>query len=303
MSDNSDNSNKHTLSKEPSKTAAALVDDLPTDINIEYNDNQTVTVEDVSDDEIEDVSESETVSKYTTIDHLDEDTPIKGQEFVCLSFVSPEGVMNTTLRSVKFRGAFGTYEEAKKYAAKLQRKDKYFDVFVGEGGKFLPWDPDPHSVSNVKYADKKMQKLADAQQKKQQDKLNELVGRKKDLMDKKSQGHERRVADQIVTGANEEGGSTVNQKSNKKEKAQKPTQANRLEQIKARMRKKIEERKKNAASSTPQLQTNEAALLADRDRQLKNVNSRTEELNKEKESSDKIEENINKIKEFMASQK
>lgn len=326
MSENSDNFNNQSVSLEMSTKSTVLNDNLPNDINIEYNDDvieeetikkpikESVTVEDVSDDEVKEVSDSEdetllntqsvSKSKYTEIDHLDEDKPIKGQEFVCFSFVSPEGVMNTTLRSVKFRGAFATYELASAHAKKLQSKDKYFDVFVGEGGKFLPWDPDPHSVTNVKYADNKMQKLSDAQQKKQQDKLNELVGRKKELMDKQSKGHDRRVADQIVSGTNEEGGATVNNKSDKKEKTQKtqkPTQADRLEQIKARMRKKLEDRKNNKPLTDKP--TNEDSLIADKDRQLKNVNARTEELNKDKEYSNKIEDNINKIKNFMASNK
>lgn len=299
MSDNSDNQNEQNLSESNSNGTSTIKDDLPDDIDIEYDEGENNT-----DDEVDEVTDSEDENneevntKYTKIDNLDEDKVISGQTHVCISFVSPEGVMNTTLRSVKIRGVFDSEEKAKAHAAKLQKKDKYFDVFVGEVGKWLPWDPDPHSVSKMKYGDKKMQKLADAQQKKQQDKLNELVGRKKELIDKKSKGHDRRVADQIVSGANEEGGSTVNNSKQKKEKPHKPSGADRLEQIRARMRKSLEEKKKNKEKEVQK--TNEAALLEDRDRQLKNVNARTEELNKDMESSNKIEENINKIKQFMA---
>ena len=47
------------------------------------------------------------------IDHLKEDEPIPGQKFVCLSFVSPEGIRNCSVRGVKVRGVFSTYDEAK----------------------------------------------------------------------------------------------------------------------------------------------------------------------------------------------
>ena len=93
------------------------------------------------------------------IDHLKEDDSIPNQKFVCLSFVSPEGVKNCTLRGLKVRGVFGTKEEADKRAEDLQKMDPDFDVFVGEVGKWLPWDPDPNSVTDQVYQEKGLNDL------------------------------------------------------------------------------------------------------------------------------------------------
>lgn len=96
----------------------------------------------------------------TKIDYLTEDKPIENQKFFCVSFLSPEGIKNCTLRGLKFRGAFATYEEAKAYADKLQKDDPYFHIFVGESGKWLPWDPSPDTAKESQYAEPQLQELA-----------------------------------------------------------------------------------------------------------------------------------------------
>jgi hypothetical protein len=76
----------------------------------------------------------------TTVDYLDEDTILpKEQKYVCLSYLMSE---DKKLRGLKIRGSFETYEEACAQAKKLQEVDKYFDVFVGEVGKWLPVNSD-----------------------------------------------------------------------------------------------------------------------------------------------------------------
>ena len=75
------------------------------------------------------------------IDYLTEDKPIVNQKFVCLSFLSPEGISNCKIRGLKIRGVYDTYEDATKEAKELRDMDKHFHVFVGEVGKWLPWDP------------------------------------------------------------------------------------------------------------------------------------------------------------------
>ena len=69
------------------------------------------------------------------VDLLEEDKPIAGQKFVCLSFVSPEGLMNCNTRGIKIRGTYNTYEQAKKACELLNKKDKYFEIFFRN--KFL----------------------------------------------------------------------------------------------------------------------------------------------------------------------
>lgn len=272
-------------------------DELPDEINIPYE----------SEEDNENTTSHEPSGKYTEID-LEEDAPIDGQQFVCLSFVSPEGVMNTKARAVKFRGAFPTYEKASAYAKKLQDKDPYFDIFVGEGGKWLLWDPDPLSVENVKYSNKKMQKLADSQNKRQQQKLNELVGRKKDLLKHKKTSHNRTVAEKIRSGVHEEGGGTMeykkpvtnNTENEPTQKTRPVEKMSRLDAIKAKMRKKLAQKKKASESKKPdETDKLKEKLSEERDVQLNNINKRQEEVQSKKDAAQKIDANIEKIVKYM----
>ena len=60
---------------------------------------------------------------------------------------------------------------------KLQRNDPIHNIFLGEVGKWLPWDPKPHQIQDQEYAE---------------DQLNTLMKRYKDNEDAK----EKFVADQ-----------------------------------------------------------------------------------------------------------
>jgi len=126
------------------------------------------------------------------IDYLEVDDTIPGQQYVCLSFVSPEDLIEskegfkvakflqsvckdkdmdfkktleqykdftykfqdelqkdfdekndfkTNVRGLKVRGVYNTKEEANRRAKKLQTLDSDFNVFVGQVGYWLPWDP------------------------------------------------------------------------------------------------------------------------------------------------------------------
>lgn len=95
------------------------------------------------------------------IDNLTEDTAIPGQEWICMSFMSPEGIKGCKTNAFKFRGAFATQEEANKHAEKLRNSEPDFDIYVGEGFKWCGWNPDPHSIDDQQYMEKDMQRLHD----------------------------------------------------------------------------------------------------------------------------------------------
>ena len=54
---------------------------------------------------------------------------------------------------------FTTYEEACAHAKTLQTIDTYFNVFVGEMGKWLPFDPNPDSVKDSEYANEQLNNM------------------------------------------------------------------------------------------------------------------------------------------------
>ena len=78
------------------------------------------------------------MASFKEVDHLDEDPPLSNQKWVCVSFLSPEGIKNCKVRGLKIRGVYSTKEEADKRAQYLQKIDADFHVFVGEVGKWLP---------------------------------------------------------------------------------------------------------------------------------------------------------------------
>lgn len=65
----------------------------------------------------------------------------------------------TTVRGLKIRGTYSTKEEAVARSKKLQRLDPLHNIFVGEIGKWLPWDPEPSQVAEQEYAEDELNKL------------------------------------------------------------------------------------------------------------------------------------------------
>ena len=133
------------------------------------------------------------------VDYLEVDDLLSHQQYVCLSFVSPEALIQkreafnackflqsyckeqklefkdlyskyedftykfsselqrdfdeqnkfqTSMRGLKVRGSYSTKEEATNRAKKLQLSDSSFHVFVGEVGKWLPWDPNADGIQD-----------------------------------------------------------------------------------------------------------------------------------------------------------
>lgn len=91
-------------------------------------------------------------------DYLDEDKPfkqmIKKQNFCVISMLTPNSFPEAKraqygdqkILGVKIRGVFETYEDAKARCDALQKLDKYHNIFVGEVGKWLPFNVDIASM-------------------------------------------------------------------------------------------------------------------------------------------------------------
>jgi len=87
-------------------------------------------------------------------DYLDEDKPfkqmVKRQNFCIISMLTPNSFPESKraqhgdqkILGIKVRGVFETYEEAKARCDALQKLDKYHNIFVGEVGKWLPFNVD-----------------------------------------------------------------------------------------------------------------------------------------------------------------
>ena len=156
-------------------------------------------------------------------DFLDVDSRIEGQQWVCLSFLSPEKIIQnkeafnvakfiqsickeekwtfkevyskyedfiykysselqrdfdeenkfqTSMRGLKVRGTYSTKEEAESRAKKLSTIDSSHNVFIGEVGHWLPWDPCADKVQSEVFQNSQ---LNDMMEKYQENEINKDI--------------------------------------------------------------------------------------------------------------------------------
>jgi hypothetical protein len=187
----------------------------------------------------------------TYVDLLDEDKPIAGQKYVCLSFISPENILKqkelfyqehflkhldfkqglqkfngflnflsykynldfnkvsedfkefveserdilkdtniedeyktyldhqqdgldkefnekhnfqTSVRGLKVRGAFETVQEAELRCKLLREQDPNHNIYVGQVGVWMPWEPEAYKTGRVEYLEKELNDLMQSKQ-------------------------------------------------------------------------------------------------------------------------------------------
>jgi len=250
--------------------------------------------------------------KYTKIDCLDEDEEIRGQKFVLLSFVSPEGIMNCKVRGVKVRGVYASENEARAACDKLKQKDKYFDIFVGEMGKWLPWDPTPEQVKEVRFRNKKLDKIMSKVHESElnTNTLNEVVGRKKEMLDKEKVNHKNRIKQSIKESANSYADpSTTDVQDDNSKKAPKARKDKKNdENIRLKLKKMVEEREKakveqqrhaEVAGRTNDVSEKKKKISEEANR----IQEKEQNIDKLKKSSTEIDDKLKKMKEYFDQKK
>jgi hypothetical protein len=96
--------------------------------------------------------------KKTTIKEAYDDFMFKNQTKLEEEFFA-KNEFRTSMRGLKVRGVTGTHGEAVAMSKKLQRNDTIHNIFLGEVGKWLPWDPKPHQVADQEYAEDQLNTL------------------------------------------------------------------------------------------------------------------------------------------------
>ena len=255
------------------------------------------------------------MKKYTKIDNLDEDPIVDSGRFFLVSFISPEGVMNCSMRGLKIRTyknkvVFQTLEEAKIAADEINKKDKYFHVFVGETGKWMGWDPAPDDrkfVEEEKWDNENQNEIMQGLRKREENKLNELnalVGKKKDMINKEKKTHDKRVKDALKKNAEDykankdstSSGQTESESKSDNIDASVVTEEQKIAEekqyinnakknhnanlVKERLRKKMREKEANAPPPKVTLEERNNALS---------------EFEKTTETKSKLDENIKKL--------
>lgn len=85
---------------------------------------------------------------------------LKTQKYVCISVLKNQSGL---VEAWKFRGAFATEEEANAHAKAIRDDDPIYDVYVGDGFKWLLLNPDANNkehVLSIQYAEERLQELA-----------------------------------------------------------------------------------------------------------------------------------------------
>lgn len=109
----------------------------------------------------------------------------------------------TSVRGMKVRGVYSTTAEAEMRAKKLQRSDPLHNIFIGEVGKWLPWDPSPNAIANQEYAE---------------DQLNQMMKKYKENDEAKEKFYNenklKKPTKQVFGGAGEDGGEEGTEATN-----------------------------------------------------------------------------------------
>lgn len=99
------------------------------------------------------------------IDYLTEDPILSEQKFMCISFLKPSSIeekyrnKDLTVCGVKVRGCYASYEEAKQRADFLQKCDSSHNIYIGEVGKWCPFEDNPDKAKDSEYMNKDLNKL------------------------------------------------------------------------------------------------------------------------------------------------
>lgn len=129
----------------------------------------------------------------STQDYLYEDPVISNQKFACISILTPKNFKQDaenpiTMNTLKVRGCYETYEEAKKRADFLRNIDPNINVYVGEVGKWLPFEDDPEKAKEHDYQNKR---------------LNEMMKGYLENQEKAKEFHEQRKNEMIMKSLKE----------------------------------------------------------------------------------------------------
>jgi hypothetical protein len=85
-------------------------------------------------------------------------TPPQQQRYACLSFAVDTKEDKKSVVGVRIAGVFDKLEEAQDFSKSIAKQDPFYHVFIGELGKFLPFDPAPSSKESGEgnYANKEL---------------------------------------------------------------------------------------------------------------------------------------------------
>ena len=121
-------------------------------------DTRAALSKDAADDLAQYVKKNMRDFKETKIQEAFENFMFKNRKKLEEEFFT-KNEFRTSIRGLKVRGVYDTAAEAGARAKTLQKLDPFFNVYVGQMGFWLPWDPEPADVADQEYAEDQLNTL------------------------------------------------------------------------------------------------------------------------------------------------
>jgi excinuclease UvrABC nuclease subunit len=111
--------------------------------------------------------------------------PIKvpGQNWACISFVSPDSNQKNKNLGMKIRGVFDLHSEAEDYVKRLIKLDPLFDIYICQMYDWCLVPPDPEKINNQTYQNEELNKIVSEYRKNQIYAKEHFEERKREMME------------------------------------------------------------------------------------------------------------------------
>jgi len=218
------------------------------------------------------------------VDYLTEDQVISEQKYMCISFLKPSQIAeknrpkDLSVCGVKVRGCYSTYEEAQKRANFLQKSDPYHNIYIGEVGKWCPFEDNPEKAKDTEYMNKDLNKLMKTYWSQQEEAKEFHELRKQEMVKKAIDEAEKKKNQEDDNQSNLDATSKTKKSKTKKSKTDKLNELqNDLEEDKT----KVETEKREVDENIKKLRALEEELAEKmREMELEEAKRKVETMNK-----------------------
>lgn len=240
--------------------------------------------------------------KMSTQDYLYEDPQVPGQKYVCISVLTPknfkqeEGKEPVTISTMKVRGCYDSVEEAKKRADFLRNIDPNINVYVGEVGKWLPFDDDPEKAKDHDYQNKRLNEMMKGYLENQEKAKEFHEQRKNEMIMKTHKENEEKISRNKARQARRDAGETVDDEAEEKafaESQKKPeTNQNIVAKVKGEDKKKVLLEKEEVIKAKEKEIKESKADVAKTQEEYNKYQQKNEKVKKELEDAKKVFEEM-----------
>lgn len=123
---------------------------------------------------------------------------VPGQNWACVSFVSPSGNQKCTSIGMKIRGVFDTHPDAVEYVKRLIRLDPTFDIFICDMYNWCLVPPDPEHIADQTYQDEELNKIISEYRKNQTYAKEHFEERKREMVEQAADEVKRDVLKKLA---------------------------------------------------------------------------------------------------------